>query len=201
MEYESATITTNLYMDYVKNKYTFFFLLFSFITNDSFGQISYPDSCLSVGFYYQKEKGKLDTAKTIKLKATEVAHFFSSNDSLLNIVVVFKNNCNQKITIPLKIRLDMPGQDEFSIEGLRITGQQPDTLEFNMEYDYLPSASGEFILNANKVKLKKYYFPLGFRVNTKGTFKFRLRFFNQYNYTPVNEWKYYYSNWIYLRIK
>jgi hypothetical protein len=187
-------------MKHELKKLIFSFLLalccFCFCT----GQITYSDSCLTIGFFYKVNENKYDTSKTIKLKESTIQSFFSFNKSLLNLVVAFKNNCNQSIATPSSIRLDMPGQDAFSIEGYRIDTQE-DTLEFNIEYDYFHSTNSEYILKPKKTKFIKFSFPLGFNYSKKGRFKFRLRFYNEFNYIPIDQWKYYYSNWIYLIIK
>ena len=130
--------------------------------------------------------------KTILLNASEIPHFFIANDRLLNLVVVYENNCNQNITIPSDIRLDMPGQDAFSMEGFHIEKDSVTKLQFNLEYDYLNS-SGPVTLNSYNKKLEEYNYSLGFIAEKKGLYKFRLRYFN--------EWKHYYSNWIYLTIR
>lgn len=170
----------------------------NFLKSDA--QITYPDSCLSIEFYFNVDS-KPDTIRKIKIDDSQIISFFYSNDSLLNLGVLFKNNCNQNIATPSEIRIDMPGQDYFSIEGFRISDKNLDTLSFAIEYDYREPVAADYTLPPREKKLINYSFPLGFEVSEKGNFKFRLRFLNPCNYIPVAEWKYYYTNWIYLTIE
>ena len=165
-------------------------------------QVTYQDSCLSVEFYYQRTSNNLDTFRTITLSDSSTMIFFQSDDTSLNLVVCFRNKCKNLIEIPSRIFLDMPGDNDFMMEGYHIKRNDTTVLEFNSEYDYYSqSPPYEIILQPEKIKLLKYNFPLGFHTHEKGLFKFRLRFYNQHNYKKIDEWVYYYSNWIYLEIK
>ena len=184
--------------------FIFLFLIFNSVFIECYGQISYPDSCLKLGFYYRDKNSRLTSTKTIYLKNSEISKYFGEFGGLysnhLSLFVLFKNMCNQKITIPSMILLDMPGQDDFTIEGYKINANGLDTLQFNVEFDYHVRAH-DVIIQPKKSKIIPYPITLGFPITKKGTYKFRLRFYTGYNYIPVDDYKYYFSNWIYLNIK
>jgi hypothetical protein len=176
-----------------------FVLLLFFNPEDLFAQITYPDSCLKLEFYYRDKKGSLDTTKSIKLKkgTTNIEYLFW-NDSVLNMVVLFRNICNQDIAVPSAVQF---GTD-FWIEGVKVDNDKTDTLEQALVVDYWKGSLGtrDLIVHAKRTKLLPYPFPLGLKIRSKGLYRFRLIFNNSHNYIPFDEWKTYYSNWLYLKL-
>jgi hypothetical protein len=162
-------------------------------------QITYPDSCLKVEFYYKTKQGRLDTLRTLTIKG-ERNNFESMywNDNQFNLVVLFRNICNQKIAIPSEVKFST----DFWIQGLRIDSSRNDTLDVALAVDYLKGTSGsrDEVVEAKQMKILPYPFPLGLKIKSKGVYKFRLEFHNSHNYIPFDEWKTYYSNWLYLKL-
>lgn len=163
-------------------------------------QITYPDSCLDLQFYFKKSELKYDTVKEISIKSFD----FFQDDSSLNLVVIFKNKCGQVLLIPNEIILDMPGDEDFSIEGVRQTSDSLKHIYFSIEYDRIYGKSRkqfpDKLLLPYAMTEIKYDYPLGFYIKEIGIYKFRLEFLNQYNYIPVEDYQFYKSNWITLKI-
>mgnify|MGYP000985203453 FL=1 len=177
-----------------------FFLICTIISRATLAQmVSFPSNCMELGFYFQEKELKFDTSKIITLSEENIEKFFYSDDSSLGLTVVFKNLCQQNISIPNWVRLDMPEDADFSIEAHKIGDTGNDTLNFYMEYDWREEADVTS-LQSGKLKVLKYPYPLWFYPKGKGIYRFRLRFLSMYCNRASQEWDYYYSNWIRLEI-
>ncbi len=179
----------------------FISIMLLMINKETLGQqITYSDSCLDLKFYFKKSEFKYDTLKEISLKSFD----FFQDDSSLNLVVIFKNKCGQILLIPNEIMLDMPGDEDFSIEGLKQTNDSLKHINFSIEYDRIYGKTrNQFpdkLLLPYAMTEIKYNYPLGFEIKEIGTYKFRLVFLNQYNYIPVEDYQFHNSNWITLNI-
>ena len=175
-----------------------FFLLTVYCTN-IFGQISYPDSCLKILFYNKTSVGKLDTFLISKQSEInkKIRQSFT-NPKVFNLFVKFQNVCNGKITVPSDIKL---GTD-FWVECIRVDNNRNDTIDFSLAVDYLPGKSGSkpIELAPYKSKLSIFDWPFALKISEVGEYRFRVKFFNAYNYIPYDSWKTYYSNWVHLKV-
>ncbi|MES2430762.1 MAG: hypothetical protein V4556_07470 [Bacteroidota bacterium] len=175
------------------------FLILFIYSEGSNAQIAYPDSCLHLKLFYISKNSKLDTIKTVKLKkGIEMLQKSWSNSKVFNLVAQFQNVCTETIEIPDEVKLVA----NFWIECIRVDNNRNDTIDFSISVDYLPGKEGVgcIKLKPNKLKILDYDFPLALKIKEEGTYKFRLQFQNMCNYVPFEQWRIYFSNWIYLKL-
>jgi hypothetical protein len=159
-------------------------------------QITYNDSCLEV-LFYSINSNKYETELEIKLKEYD----YFSDDSTLNLRVVFRNKCNSMIIVPSDVMI----QFDFNLEGEKELNHHWETMKYPIAWDYFGHHKRmpypDRLLKAFSIFDIPFKYPLGFPIKEPGMYRFRLNFTNQYNYVPVSEYKDYKSNWIYIDFK